>query len=107
MEKIAALPGINNTELKAVQQCQLYLKATTISNLTNSAGTAITDWVTNPNLQGHESWPSLFLYRNQGRPTSTTWNIFIKKLQVAYSVGTNYFLTGPLGWWHVNQMHQA
>jgi hypothetical protein len=66
MEKIAALPGINNTKLKAVQRCQLYLKAITISDLTNSAGTAIADWVTNPNLQGHESWPSLFLYPNQG-----------------------------------------
>jgi hypothetical protein len=97
MEKIASLPGINDTELKAVQQCQLYLKAMTISDLTNSAGTAIADWVTNPNLIEHKSRPSLFLYPNQGRPTSTTWNIFITKLQVAYTVGTNNLLTGPLG----------
>jgi hypothetical protein len=51
MEKIASLPGINDTELKAVQRCRLYLKATTISDLTNSAGTAIADWVTDPNLR--------------------------------------------------------
>jgi hypothetical protein len=38
----------------------------TISNLTNSAGTAIANWVTNPNLIEHKSQPSLFLYPNQG-----------------------------------------
>jgi hypothetical protein len=107
MEKIAALPGINNTKLKAVQRCRLYLKATTISDLTNSAGTAITDWVTNLNLQGRKTRPSLFLYPNQGQPTSTTWNIFIKKLQVPYTAGTNNLLTSLLGWWHVTRMHQA
>jgi hypothetical protein len=107
MEKIASLPGINDTELKAVQQCQLYLKAMTISNLTNSAGTAIADWVTDPNLIEHKSQPSLFLYPNQGRPTSTTWNIFFTKLQVAYTVGTNNLLTGPLGRWYVDRMHRA
>jgi hypothetical protein len=69
----------------------------TISNLTNSAGTAIANWVTDPNLIEHKSRPSLFLYPNQGRPTSTAWNIFIMKLQVAYTVGTNNLLTGPLG----------
>jgi hypothetical protein len=102
MEKIASLPRINDTELKAVQRCQLYLKAMTISNLTNSAGTAIADWVTDPNLIEHKSRPSLFLYPNQGRPTSTTWNIFITKLQVAYTMGTNNLFTGPLGRWYVD-----
>jgi hypothetical protein len=29
------------------------------------------------------------------------------KLQVAYTVGTNNLLTGPLGRWYVDQMHQA
>jgi hypothetical protein len=107
MEKIASLPGINDTELKAVQQCRLYLKAMTISNLTNSAGTAIADWVTDPNLIENKSQLSLFLYPNQGRLTSTTWNIFVTKLQVAYTVGTNNLLTRPLGQWDVDQMHQA
>jgi hypothetical protein len=69
----------------------------TISDLTNSAGTAIANWVTNPNLIEHKSRPSLFLYPNQGRLTSTTWNIFVTKLQVAYTMGTNNLLTGPLG----------
>jgi hypothetical protein len=107
MEKIASLPGINDTKLKAVQQCQLYLKAMTISNLTNSAGTAIANWVTDPNLIENKSRPLLFLYPNQGRPTSTTWNIFITKLQVAYTMGTNNLLTRPLGQLYVDQMHQA
>jgi hypothetical protein len=48
MEEIVTIPGINDTDLKAVQRCQLYLKATTIADLTNSAGTALADWVTNP-----------------------------------------------------------
>jgi hypothetical protein len=62
-----------------------------------SAGTAIADWVTDPNLIEHKSRPSLFLYPNQGQLTSTTWNIFITKLQVAYTVGTNNLPTGPPG----------
>jgi hypothetical protein len=41
MEKVINLPGSTDTDLKAVQQCHLYLKATTNSDLVNSAGTTI------------------------------------------------------------------
>jgi hypothetical protein len=64
MEEIVTLPGINNTDLKAVQRCRLYLKATTIANLTNSAGTALADWVTNPNYRVNDNRPSHLLYPN-------------------------------------------
>jgi hypothetical protein len=48
MEKVINLPGITDTDLKAVQWCHCYLKATTISDLVNSAGTTLTNWVIKP-----------------------------------------------------------
>jgi hypothetical protein len=97
MEEIVTLPRINDTDLKAVQRCRLYLKATTIADLTNSAGTALADWVTNPKYRVNDNRPSHLLYPNQGKPTSTTWNIFVKRLQEAYTEGTNNNLHRPLG----------
>jgi len=58
MEEMAKLPGIKALDLKYVQQCQLYLKVTTLADITNSYGTAIAPWVMtygadNPQTQIH------------------------------------------------------
>jgi hypothetical protein len=72
MEKVINLPGITNTDLKAVQHCRLYLKATTISDLTNSAGTALAKWVIKPDCYPNNPPLSYLQYPNQGKPTSPT-----------------------------------
>jgi hypothetical protein len=88
MEKVINLPGITDTDLKAVKQCRLYLKATTISYLINSTGTALADWVNKPDRYPNNATPSYLQYPNQGKPTSPTWSLFVKTLQRAYTTGT-------------------
>jgi hypothetical protein len=97
MEKVINLPGITDTDLKVVQQCHLYLKATTISDLINSTGTALADWVVKPDHYPNNAPPSYLQYSNQGKPTSLTSN---KRTQpepptpwsdpLAAGTGTNY-----------------
>jgi hypothetical protein len=72
MEKVINLPGITDTDLKAVQRCRLYLKATTTSDLANSAGTALAKWVIKPDRYPNNAPLSYLQYPNQGKPTSPT-----------------------------------
>jgi hypothetical protein len=66
MEQVICLPGITNTDLKAVQQCHLYLKATTITDHVNSAGTALANWFVKPDCYPNNALPSYLQYPNQG-----------------------------------------
>jgi hypothetical protein len=59
----------------------LYLKATTISDLVNSAGTALADCVVKPDRFPNNALLSYLQYPNQGKPTSQTWSLFVKTLQ--------------------------
>jgi hypothetical protein len=106
MDRIVALPNITTTELKAVQRCRLFLQATTISDLTNSSGTALADWISDPNLDLTNYRTSHLLYPHQARPTSATWNLFMRKLQLAYTSNNNILIT-PLGNWYQGRFHQA
>jgi hypothetical protein len=77
-----------------------HLKATTISDLINSAGTALADWVVKPHCYPNNALPSYLLHPNQGKPTSPTWSTFIETLQSAYTTGTTNTLVRPLGCWY-------
>jgi hypothetical protein len=103
METVINLPGITNTELKVVQQGHLYLKATTISDLVNSTGTALADWFIKPDRCPNNAPLSYLQYTNQGKPTSPTWNLFVKTLQRAYTTRTTNTLVRPLGCWLVQK----
>jgi hypothetical protein len=93
MDHTVALLDISTTELKAVQQCRVFLQATIISNLTKSPGTALVEWISDPNLVLTNFRTSHLLYPYQEQPTSTTWNLFLQKLPLAYTTGTNDILT--------------
>jgi hypothetical protein len=47
MEALADLPQATMARLRGAQCCRLYLQVTTLADITNSAGTHLSDWVMN------------------------------------------------------------
>jgi hypothetical protein len=47
MEALTDLPQATTARLRGAQCCHLYLQVTTLVDITNSAGTHLSDWITN------------------------------------------------------------
>jgi hypothetical protein len=56
----------------------LFLQVMTLADITNSAGTKLSEWVTNPRYSQPSQQHATFIYPNQAKPNSTVWNDFIK-----------------------------
>jgi hypothetical protein len=61
----------------------------TLADISNSAGTHLAEWVTNPRYAQPSQRHAMLKYPNQGQPNSTVWNDFVKMLQIAFTEGTN------------------
>jgi hypothetical protein len=78
-----------------------------LANITNSAGTKLSKWVTNPRYSQPSQRHATFIYPNQAKPNSTVWNDFVKLLQLAFTDGINNKLRQPLGNWYRGRISQA
>jgi hypothetical protein len=107
MEALTSLPAATSKRLRGAQCCHLFLQVTTLADITNSAGTKLSEWVTNPRYSQPSQWHATFIYPNQAKPNSTVWNDFMKLLQLAFTDGTNNKLQQPLGNWYRGQNSQA
>jgi hypothetical protein len=107
MEALTNLPAATSKRLRGAQCCQLFLQVTTLADITNSAGTKLSKWVTNPRYSQPSQRHATFIYPNQAKPNSTVWNDFVKLLQLAFTDGTNNKLRQPLGNWYRGRISQA
>ena len=80
MEALTSLPAATTARLKGAQCCCLFLQVTTLADITNSSGTKLADWVTNPRYAPPSQRQAILQYPNQGKPNSTTWNDFVNDL---------------------------
>jgi hypothetical protein len=107
MEALTDLPASTSKRLCGAQCCQLFLQVTTLADISNSAGTHLSKWVTNPRYaQPSQQQPTL-IYPNQAKPSSSIWNDFVSLLQLAFTEGTNNQLRQPLGNWYQGRISQA
>ena len=105
MEELANVPNITSKELKYVQRCRLYLKVTTLADITTSCGTALTDWATTAKSDNPHA--SLLRYPEQISPNRTIWNEYIRVIQRYLTTGTDNTLKSPLGnWYHGRMTHE-
>jgi hypothetical protein len=107
MEAITDLPAANLKRLHGAQCCRLFLQVTTLADITNSAGTHLSDWVTNPKYSQASQCQATFIYPNQAKPNTTIWNDFVILLQLAFTEGTNNKLRQPLGNWYCGRISQT
>jgi hypothetical protein len=107
MEALTNLPAATTKCLRGAQCCRLYLQVTTLANITNSAGTQLAEWVTNPRYSQPLQRQATLRYPNQTRPSTTVWNDFVQLLQLAFTEGTNNKLRQPLGNWYRGRISQA
>jgi hypothetical protein len=107
MEALTNLPAATTKRLRGAQCCRLYLQVTTLADITNSAGTQLAEWVTNPRYSQPSQRQATLRYPNQARPSTTVWNDFVQLLQLAFTEGTNNKLRQPLGNWYCGRISQA
>jgi hypothetical protein len=107
MEALTNLPAATSKRLRGAQCCRLFLQVTTLADITNSARTKLSEWVTNPRYSQPFQRHATFIYPNQAKPNSTVWNDFVQLLQLAFTDGTNNKLRQPLGNWYRGRISQA
>ena len=83
------------------------LQATTLADITNSAGTHLAECVTNPKYAYPSQCSPTLKYPNQVCPSTSVWNEFIFLLQMAFTEGTTNKLRQPLGSWYCGCIHQS
>ena len=98
MEKFAAF-GYARYQLRQLNQCRVFLRVTSISDLCNGNGDAIMRHFTitqpyNP-LASYSSlkWPE------HGQPSESAWTLWRHALCKCLSCNTQYILRQPLGHW--------
>jgi hypothetical protein len=106
METLSNLPQAMKAKLKGAQCCHLYLQVT-LADITNSAGTHLVDWVTNPRYAQPPHRQANRIYPNQGHLSSTIWNTFVHLLQLTFTKGMNNKLRHPLGNWYQGCISQS
>jgi hypothetical protein len=90
MGALTDLPEATKKQLKGTQCCRLYLQVmATLADISNSSGTHLAEWVTNPRYAQPSQCQASLKYLNQGRPNNTVWNDLVKMLQLAFTEGTN------------------
>jgi hypothetical protein len=107
MEALTDLPASTPKRLHGAQCCRLFLQATTLADISNSAGTHLSKWVTNPRYAQPSQRQQTLTYPNQAKPSSTIWNDFILLLQLAFTEGMNNKLHQPLGNWYQGWISHA
>jgi hypothetical protein len=107
MEALTALPAATAARLRGAQCCRLYLQVTTLADITNSDGTHLAEWVTNPRYSQPLQQQATLRYPNQARPSTTIWNDFVLLLQLAFTEGMNNKLKQQLGNWYRGRISQA
>jgi len=82
-------------ELQSMNRCQMYLKATFLSDICNSQGTAIDQQMWDSQVQCN----SLYQWPRTEKPPMTEWQEWRQTLTLALSSGKNGLLALPLGKW--------
>jgi hypothetical protein len=90
MEAITNLPAATSKRLRGAQCCSLFLQVATLANITNSARTQLSEWVTNPRYSQPSQWHATLIYPNQAKPSTTVWNDFVMLLQVQIANSNNH-----------------
>jgi hypothetical protein len=107
MGALTNLPAATSKRLQGAQCCCLFLQVTTWADITNSAGTKPSEWVTNLRYSQLSQQRATLIYPNQAKPSSTVWNDFVKLLQLAFTDGINNKLWQPLGNRYQGQLSQV
>ncbi len=100
MKAITNLPAATSKRMLGAQCCHLFLQVTTLADITNSARTQLSKWVTNPIYSQPSQQHATLINPNQAKPSTTVWNDFVMLLQLAFKDGTNNKLQQPLGNWY-------
>jgi len=82
-------------ELDMINQCQMYLRATYLSDICNTSGTHIEQhlWNNPMILDSAYTWPAM------PKPTLLEWHMWQTALQCTLSLRCNLSLPIPLGRW--------
>jgi hypothetical protein len=106
MERVICLPGISNTDLKAVQQCHLYLKATTISVLACQQFRHSTSWLHHKTrLPLHQmSPPPISSITTKADPLAKPGTSLSRHFNVPTQQDTTNTLAGQAPWWLVQRL---
>jgi hypothetical protein len=107
MKALTDLPASTSKRLHGAQCCRLFLQATTLADISNSAGTHLSEWVTTPRYAQPSQRQQTLTYPHQAKPSSTICNDFVSLLQLAFTEGTNNKLRQPLGNWYQGRISQA
>ena len=96
MNKIIAT-GYSAKQLQSINRCRLYLRVTTLSDLTNGYGDELNLSI----LQGirDDDAYTPYLWPQQQRPDDRSWALWRKALRASF-LQTARRLTTPLGSWH-------
>jgi hypothetical protein len=104
MEELSLLPGVTAAELTHAQRCRLYLRVTTLADITTSNGRQICHWA----LKGLDNPRTpQYRYPRQDKPSPPIWATWRKLLRRRYCTTKEQHLDTPLGQWHHGQVHQV
>jgi hypothetical protein len=89
--------GYSPHQLQSINRCRMYLRATTLSDITTGFG----DQINKDILRGirDEDAYTPYLWPRQPRPDERSWRLWRKALRESFP-HTNRRLTTPLGSWH-------
>ncbi len=85
MEALTDIAEAMKKQLRGTKCCQWYLQVMTLADISNSGGTHLAEWVTNPRYAQQSQHQASLKYLNQGQPNNTMWNDFVKILQLAFT----------------------
>ena len=102
MDAVLGIPGINETQLRAVNMCQIYLREIMVLDMANTQGTAISPG----RMLDKWSRESTLLWPDLPCPPPKTWEVFRRMMMKAlgtlarvYNPGAKMPLKKNLGKW--------
>ena len=107
MEAFSRLPSITPGQLNKANHCRLFLKAITLSDITDMTGELI-PW---EYLTGRARLDSPLIWPRQPQPTDAMWVVFRRLVRLSFCTEHNYHsnapykLDSPLGRWRHAPLH--
>ncbi|EJK60899.1 hypothetical protein THAOC_18684 [Thalassiosira oceanica] len=107
MEAFCRLPRVKPREIKDANHCRLFLRAITLSDITDMNG----DCIPLEYLEGRARLDSPLLWPRQPQPTKKMWTTFRRLIREAFCSDHNfrrgepYELDSPLGRWRHAPVH--
>ena len=107
MEAFCKLPGITPAQLNKANHCRLFLRAITLSDITDMDG----EYIPWEYLSGRDRLDSPLTWPRQPQPTAAMWVEFRRLIRLAFCTEHNfrsdapYKLDSPLGRWRHAPIH--